>query len=213
MEYHQEVLDRTTGRLETKSIGDWISVTELGELYGVGSRKVRAILHHMGVLGQEGRRYRLPRYLVEDGIGTRHDKPRSGYPFDVISPEGQDLVASVWAETVEDYEADCRKDRAVPLIRDSLAAFKTTRANPMTSQEEVCWIVDHFRDTPHRTIAEILEVSPALVIRYVKKRTEDRAYRERRKLVVWPEKDVLPAVGAEPLTVPEKSPLPSSSDE
>lgn len=52
----------------------------------------------------------------------------------------------------------------------------------MTTQEEVCWIEDHFRDKPHRTIAEILEVSPALVIRYAKKRAEDRAYRERRRV-------------------------------
>lgn len=164
MEYHQEILDRATGRLETKSIGEWITVTELGAQYGVGPKKVRAILHHMGVLAQEGRRYRLPRHLVEAGIGIRHDKPKSGHPFDVISPKGQDLIASVWYEAAEDYAADCRKDRSVLLIQTAIDIFKARRLSPMTTQEDVCWVLDHFPDTAHRTIAEILEVSPALVI-------------------------------------------------
>lgn len=70
----------------------------------------------------------------------------------------------------------------MPLIRAALDRFKVARRVTMTTQEEVCWIEDHFRDKPHRTIAEILEVSPALVIRYAKKRAEDRAYRERRRV-------------------------------
>jgi len=47
MHYTAEVLDRATGDLKEVSLGEWITVTELGELYGVGRRKVRSILHHM----------------------------------------------------------------------------------------------------------------------------------------------------------------------
>ncbi len=181
MEYTQDVLDRTTGRLTTTSIGHWLTVTELGERHGVGPKKVRAILHHMGVLALEGRNYRLHRHLVDVGIGRRHDWTRSRHAFDVISPKGQDLIASIWAETVDDYDEDCRKNREVPLIRAALDSFKAVRTGAMTTQEELCWIEDHFRDKPHRTIAEILEVSPALVIRYAKKRSEDRAYWEEEE--------------------------------
>jgi len=181
MEYHQEVLDRATGRLEAKSIGEWITVTELGEKHGVGTKKTRAILHHMGVLAQEGRRYRLPHHLVEAGIGLRHDNPKSGYPFDVISPEGQRLIASEWSEAAEDYEADCRQDAEVPLIRASLAAFEATRLSPMDTRQEVYWALDHFRDTILQTVAAALEVSPALVSRFVaERRSRKEALRQRR---------------------------------
>lgn len=181
MEYHQEVLDRATGRLETKSLGEWITVTELGTSYGVGSKKVRVILHHIGVLAQEGRRYRLPHHLVEAGIGFRNDNPKSGFPFDVISPEGQRLIASVWSEAAEDYEADCRRDAEVPLIRASLAAFKTTRLSPVDTRQEVYWVLDHFRDTLFQTVAAALEVSPALVSRFVaERRSRKEALRRKR---------------------------------
>lgn len=170
MEYRHEVLDRATGRLEAKSIGDWITVTELGQRHRVGPRKVRAILHHMGVLAKEGRSYRLPRDLVESGIGRRHDKSKSGHAFDVISPKGQRLIDAMWSHTVEDYEADCRRDRSVQLIRDALAAFKANRTDDLGTAGEVRWIEDHFPGTLHKTIAEVLEVSPALVTRHMQQR-------------------------------------------
>lgn len=195
MEYHQEVLDRATGRLETKSIGEWITVTELGERHGAGTKKTRAILYHMGVLAQEGRRYRLPRHLVEVGIGLRHDNPKSGYPFDVISPAGQSLIASVWSETAKDYEADCREDAEVPLVRASLAAFKATRLSHMDTRQEVYWVLDHFPDTLLQTVAAALEVSPALVSRYVAERSRrKKAIRNKRDAAI---EDVRREVGDE----------------
>jgi hypothetical protein len=181
MEYHQEVLDRATGRLETKSIGDWITVTELGQRHGVGPRKVRAILHHMGALAKEGRSYRLPRDLVASGIGRRHDKPKSGHAFDVISPEGQRLIESMWSQTVEDYEADSRKNSLVQPIRNALAAFKATRTDDLGTAGEVRWIEDHFSGTLHKTIAEVLEVSPALVTRHTKERAAQLAACKRMR--------------------------------
>lgn len=181
MQYHQEVLDRATGRLETKSIGDWITVTEVGQRHGVGPKKVRAILHHMGVLAQEGRRYRLPHHMVEAGVGMRHDRPKSGHPFDVISPMGQDLIASAWSETVTDYEEDCRKEAEVPIIRASLSTFKATRLSPMDTRQEVYWVLDHFHDTLLQTAAAALEVSPALVSRLVSERRSRKEVLCRRR--------------------------------
>jgi hypothetical protein len=186
MEYTQEVLDRPSGRLKTQSIGDWSTVTELGQRYGVGNRKVKAILHHMGVLAREGRCYRLSCHLVEVGMGMRHDFTRSGHAFDVISPKGQEAIASMWSATVQDYEDSQQRVSLVPTIRAALGNFETHRRRPMEAQGEVCWVLDHFRDVDHLTIANALEVSPALVSRYAKRRSLDRAGRERKRQEVLP---------------------------
>lgn len=186
MEYVQEVLDRATGELKTQSLGNWITVTELGRLYGVGNRKVRCILHHMGVLAREDRSYRLPRHLVEADIGKRIDFPRSGYPFDVVSPKGQEAIASMWSAAVQDYEEDQQRVSLVPIIRTALATFKIDRLDPMEAQEEVCWVLDHFREADHLSVARALEVSPALVSRYAKRRCKDRAGLGQRRQEVLP---------------------------
>jgi ribosomal protein S25 len=55
MNYTAETLDRTTGELKEVSLDNWITVTELGERYGVGPKQVRTILHHMGLLQSEDR--------------------------------------------------------------------------------------------------------------------------------------------------------------
>ena len=39
MIYTREELDRSSGRLVDFSIGDWITVTELGRRYGVGNER------------------------------------------------------------------------------------------------------------------------------------------------------------------------------
>lgn len=174
MEYHQEILNRPTGRLETTSIGNWITITELGAGYGAGPRTTRLVLHHMGVLAQEGQRYRLPRDLVKDGIGLRHDRPKSGHPFDVISPAGQDLIATVWAEAAADYAEKSQRVEHVQAIRDALALFKETRLTPLDTRQETYWVLDHFPDLQHQIVATALEVSPALVSRYAKQRSAKR---------------------------------------
>ena len=181
MLYSREVLDRSTGRLVNVSIGDWITVTELGQRYGVGSRKIRAILHHMGLLQAEKGRYRLPHWAVAKGLGTRHDRPKSGRPFDVISPLGQKLIGEAWEVTVADYEASLRAEAGVEEAKSALEAFKARRLHSMTTQEEVCWLLDHVRDIPYERIAKVLEVDRALVSRYAQRRSDDRAYWTRCK--------------------------------
>jgi hypothetical protein len=181
MHYHSEILDRSTGHLTTVSIGDWITVTELAERHGVGPRQVRAILHHMGLLQAEKGRYRLPLWAVEKGLGRRIDRPKSGHPFDVLSPLGQELVDQCWHATVADYEADIRKKDGIDEARSRLEAFRARRLQPMPTQEEVCWLLDQMRDITYQSVATILEVDHALVSRYAKSRANDRDYWRRWK--------------------------------
>ncbi|MFT4115970.1 hypothetical protein [Bradyrhizobium sp.] len=164
MLYVQETLDRQTGLLATNILGEYMTVTELGDKYGVGPHRVRTILHHMGVLAAEGRRYRLPRAFVDTGLGIRHDKPRSGHPFDVLSPKCQALIAEAWDDTVAalDNEAAPTMDRA----KAALDTFRATRRREMTTQEAVCWLCDHHPRLLHRHIADILGVTPQLVSKF-----------------------------------------------
>ena|GEM_PF-1834589 len=178
--YTREVLDRSTGALEMTSVGDWITVTELGQRHGVGRKQVRAILHHMGVLAQEGRSYRLPRSLVERGIGIRHDKPKSGHAFDVISPLGQQLIAEAWDCTHADYEHEVRGGLTGEM-RQQLEAFQSRRLNRLGNQEGVSWFLDHFPDASASDIARALEVTPALVTRYQKARDRSLSFWEHFK--------------------------------
>jgi len=184
MHYTAEVLDRATGDLKEVNLGDWITVTELGEKYGVGIKKIRSILHHMGLLQSEGRhgRYRLTPHAIEQGLGIRHDKPkRSKWPFDVISPEGQKLIASVWHETVADLERERLCD---PLVRSADAALKEFQAlspTPMTTQQEVCWLTSRFPDLTYQQIADLLDVQRPLVSRYANLQKKQIAFSESQK--------------------------------
>ncbi|KQU51989.1 hypothetical protein ASG72_10920 [Bosea sp. Leaf344] len=76
----------------------------------------------------------------------------------------------MWSETVEDYEADCQKKRLVQPIRNASAAFSATRTDELGTAAEVQWIEDHFPGTLHKTIAEVLKVSPALITRHMNQR-------------------------------------------
>jgi hypothetical protein len=50
MLYTNETVDRTTGDLRIVNMGNWVTVTELGQHYGLGPRKIRSLLYHMGML-------------------------------------------------------------------------------------------------------------------------------------------------------------------
>ena len=190
MIYTAEVLDRSTGDLKEVSLGSWITVTELAGLYNVGPKQIRVILHHMGLLQSEGQHgwYRLTRRAVEQGLGKRINKSKSRHPFDVISPSGQALIDQVWEETVADLRRERCSDPQPAKARATLIAFKATRLSPMTTQEEVCWMKDHYSDMPHEQIASALEISPGLVSRYTNKRREQRAYHARQKGKAPPDK-------------------------
>lgn len=78
MEYTREVFNRATGEMETVSEGDWITVTELGQLYGVGPRVTREILSALDVIGPERingyERRRLTPWFIQAGFGKRNEQ-------------------------------------------------------------------------------------------------------------------------------------------
>lgn len=168
MLYFQETLDRQTGLLATNTIGEYVTVTELGDKYQVGPKRVRTILHHMGVLAAEGRRFRLPRAFVERGFGIRHDKPRSGHPFDVLSPKCQALIAEEWDDTVADLDNEATQ--AMRHAKAALDSFRRARRRELTTQEAVCWLNDHYPRLLHRQIADILGVTAQFVSKFTKLR-------------------------------------------
>ena len=105
MQYTSEVLDRTTGDLKIITLGNWITVTELGKQHGLGPRKIRSLLHHLGMLQSEKKRLRLTPKAVALGYGKRHDNPKKiKHPFDVISPLGQKVVAENLGWVMEDMD-------------------------------------------------------------------------------------------------------------
>lgn len=176
MEYFEEVLDRKTGELVRISKGEWITITELATSFGVGPRKARAILREMGVLQIEDRgghcRQRLTRWVVQRGWG-KHLQPKGRYPFDVIGPEAQQWIAERWVETVDKLRAltlEGESGRAASALRQ----FKAGRLHPMRTQQEICWLIDHFPALSQSEIASIVEVSQQLVSKFVRIRQAQR---------------------------------------
>jgi hypothetical protein len=160
MQYSQTVIDRSTGELVPVDMGEWITVTELGKVYGVGPHKVRAVLQRMGLLQSEGRhgRLRLTPQAAAQGLGKRHDKPKnSKYPFDVISPAGQAFAADNWQETVEALEGDERDDPRLLEAKAALTSYALQRSShrlsDMTTQMRVSWLLDHFDGLTNEQIA------------------------------------------------------------
>jgi hypothetical protein len=180
VEYVTEELDRSTGDLVAISLGDWITVTELGESYGVGPKQVRAILHHLGMLQSESGRYRLSPRAVEQGFGKRIEASKSRkYPFDVISPLGQTIIGQEWHYVLADLEAERTANSQVKGAGEALASFKQHRSSELTTQQEVCWLLDHFPDLLLEEIAVVLPVTRSLVSRYAKLRSRQLDYAKR----------------------------------
>jgi hypothetical protein len=182
MIYTTEQLDRTTGDLCIVNLGNWITVTELGKQYGLGERKIRSVLHHLGMLKPEKGRFRLTARAVQLGLGKRHDKPKKHqYPFDVISPLGQKIIAENWDLVVADFE---QEKQSKPILREAslaLARFKQGRCSEITTQMEVCWLHDHFAKLTQDEIAGLIDSPQSLVNRYAKTQAKQRHFHQRRK--------------------------------
>jgi hypothetical protein len=179
MEYTTEQLDRSSGDMVETSLGNWITVTELGEQHGVGRKEIRVILHRMGLLQPEGRQghYRLTQRAVSQGLGKRIERStRVRWPFDVISPIGQETIASAWATTMADLERERRRDTVAERARTALHHFQASNSRNLTTQEAVSWLADHFPDLSQRQIAAILNLSEPLVSRYLTLRKGQREY-------------------------------------
>ncbi|ESX85342.1 hypothetical protein X756_22640 [Mesorhizobium sp. LSHC412B00] len=168
MEYFDEVLDRKTGELVRFSKGEWITITEMGTSFRAGPRKARTILREMGVLQIEDRgghsRQRLARWVVQRGWGKRL-QPKGSYPFDVVGPEAQQWIAERWVETADKLHANTSKGESGSAA-SALQRFKAGRLHPMRTQQEICWLIDHFPSLSQSEIASIVEVSQQLVSKF-----------------------------------------------
>lgn len=180
MIYERESLDRNTGELQT-SFEEWITITELGKRYSIGSKKIRAVLYHMGVLQPENGRYRLNPDLVDRGLGIRHEKPKSGYPFDVLSPLCQTLIDEAWEYTLEDQQNELLSNRQINKAGAALENFKTNRKGLMTNQMEVCWLLDHFSHLTHQDIADLTDITRQAVSQFAKTQGRQRREMKRQK--------------------------------
>ena len=175
MLYSTNTLDRATGEMVSTSLGEWLTVTEVGRLHGAGPRRTRQVLVHMGFLAPEGRRYRLPLEAVAKGCGKRLKNPSTGQPFDTVSPEGQRLVALGWADAAADLEAEERGEPEVVEASAALESFAAHRTTGLDTEGRVRWLFDHFPDLDPRQVAEAVCVSRQLVERYAARRKEQVA--------------------------------------
>ncbi len=182
MEYFDEIFDRRTGELIKVSTGDWIPLTELGQLHGVGPKKVRTILREMGVVHVEGaerhQRHRLAAWVVQRGWGRRIER-KGTVPFDVVGPELRAWVAERWSETTEKLVRTAGKH--VAAAGEALRRFGQTRGKQELSvQQAVCWLRDNFDGLTQTEMAGLLDVTQQLVAKYLNIR--DSQLREAREL-------------------------------
>ncbi|MFK8253268.1 hypothetical protein [Ancylobacter terrae] len=179
MLYTEEVLDRRTGELTTISLGDWVTVTEFGEMMGVGPRRVRSILRHLDFVGVEGggahQRHCASRWAVREGLAKRIDPMKRGVPpFDVISPAGQEWLRARWSEAVSRV-ADRGTRSGVMEAKTALEDFQRSRSrHNMPPQEAVCWLTDHFPRLAQEDIAAILDITQQLASRYQNVQSKQR---------------------------------------
>lgn len=192
MLYSEEVLDRRTGELVTISKGEWITVTELGELYGIGPRKVRSVLRKMEFLGIEGTsdhaRHRIQGWAVDRGLGRRITaKASARYPFDVISPEGREWIEVRWSSALAAVEEAASGTR-IEAARAALEEFQETcRLHQMPVHQAVSWLTHHFPDLSHSEVGSILDVSQQIVSRYVAERIKERRAKLKLRAAMVPD--------------------------
>jgi predicted XRE-type DNA-binding protein len=182
MEYLTEVIDRKTGELVSVSQGNWITVSELGECYGVGRKEIRQVLVKMELLQSEGTddhtRYRLAPWAVRAGLGKRIER-KGKIPFDTISPLGQDWIAARWdaaRTSIEDAKTDQVRtaEEALKRFVEERDAFRDAVGRErMTTKEMIHWLVFHFPSLTQSEISQVVHVSQPLVSRILKKRNED----------------------------------------
>lgn len=186
LHYTEEVLDRRTGELTTISLGDWLTVSELGQLYGQTPRRTRAVLRELGLLyvpaNGNKQAHRVAAWALKEGLAKHHPKSKTvRHPFDVIGPAGQAWIKERWQQGVTALE-EKTTNPTINVARQALAAFKKDRGrSSMPAQQEICWLVDHFPDLGQSDIATILDISQQLVSKFVNVRAKQ--LRDRREAV------------------------------
>lgn len=178
LHYTEEILDRITGELVSIDKGQWITIAELAELFGVGRRQATTILREMNFLQVEGSgkdcRHRISPWVSARGWGRTNRRKSDKYPFDVISPEAVDWIMKEWPRA---EEAVRRRTEELPVAEASAALehFKTSRGrHNMTVLQQAYWLADHFPSLTHRQIADALKVTRQLIDKFLKARHEQR---------------------------------------
>jgi hypothetical protein len=176
MIYTVTTLDRSTGDVTTQSLGNWVTVSEFGKSVGIGPRQIRHILHHAGLLRKEGQhgRYRLSDHAVQAGLGKRHDKSVSGYPFDVLSPSAQSVLLKNWQWLILDFEQHTDEDDEVRLASKALDEYQHQRLTKLDRTGIIWWLRDHFKYLTQRQIGTIAGVSQQYVAKCLKRPTSSR---------------------------------------
>jgi hypothetical protein len=183
MEYFNEVLDRTSGELLKVSKGDWITITELGQLFGTGPRRTRTILRQLGVLQVEGaenhQRHRLASWVVNKGWGKRIEPTlKPGVPFDVVGPELRAWIGERWSDAKETVSKTATKNAEQAAM--ALSAYQADRKRELGVVEGVSWLAHHFPQLTQEDVALILSVTRQLVSKY--QRIEQARRRQLRVL-------------------------------
>ena len=133
------------------------------------------------MLQSEGKRLRLTPKAVALGYGKRHDRPKKiKYPFDVIAPLGQKVIAENWAWVVADLEHEKHSKPQMQTASEVLAAFKEGRCGEMTTQMEVSWMRDHFPELAQDEIAALIDAPQSLVNRYARLQERQREHAKRQ---------------------------------
>jgi hypothetical protein len=181
MNYMRQVTDLDTGKKTWLDLGDHRPLSEVAKDLGVGPRRFREALAHMGLLSREWddrskqHRFRLTPGAVESGFGIRHDNKGFHYdpdrtPFDVLSPAGvayiKDHLSAALA-ALSELPDDVRD------ALGELGAFAARQNSAMTPEMRVCWLTCRYPNMSPSQVAQGLGISETLVHRY-------RARRERQ---------------------------------
>lgn len=175
LHYTKEIFDRATGEIITLDQGQWMTLTEFTALMGVPMRLGRAILMEIGLVEIEGGRIRLKREFEQRGYGRRLKTKRARFPFDALSPVGQKYARERWGAAAAKVMAERSAEADVVAARDALDCFSRMHKVDMTTQMSVCWLLDHFPNLSNRKIARVLDVTEAIVHKWVAKRNRQLA--------------------------------------
>lgn len=179
MIYTTTILDRQAGELNTVSLGEFLTISELARQFEVGPRQFRLVLDRMGLLqqaGTSGRRLLHPDAVAAEYGKTLWPKASTGkqkHPFDVISPLGQAYIGELWNETVAELLSD--QQGPMTLAVHALEEFEAKRSEPMSLLCRVTWLLDHFPGLTQSDIAMCLNADPGMVSRYAQDRRKRRS--------------------------------------
>ncbi|WP_242218935.1 hypothetical protein [Shinella zoogloeoides] len=171
MIYVEEMLDRKTGELVSVDKGDWITITELATLFGLGRRRATTVLRHLDFLQVEGggrdSRHRIADWVVQRGWGKRLHRKTDKFPFDVVGPEAVQWIKERWQGAVTAIERETFSG-PVAEAKAALADFEAAYGRKeMTVQMKLCWLADFLPGLTQEQIGSVLDVTQQLVSRFI----------------------------------------------